>query len=394
MYRPNQRHLQPLLISNVNDLPEKKRKRLENSWAEDFYRHFFSGIDEDAFAVLYVDYPSRPNVAINWLVGLETLKAGFGWSDEELYDHFCFDLQVRYALGIHDLNESDFELRTLYYFRERLSRYNLEHGVNLLTKAFEQVTDQQLLVLKVKTGKQRMDSTQIASNILVMSRLQLLVEALQRLQRSLSEADQQRYAQTFAPYVQGHSGQYVYRIKGQEAAEAHLQQIGEVIDLLLKELREGYAQEPAYQVLKRFFEDNFRLEARAVRPKASQELKADSLQSVDDLEATYRKKGSRGYKGYVANLSETCDPDNELQLITQVQVAPNNTNDNALLSEALPDLKERTGLETLYTDGPYAGPEVDQALQDHQVEQIQTGINGRTLDPARGSAGNRLSGRG
>jgi hypothetical protein len=120
MYKPNKRHLQPLLISNVNDLPEKKRKRLESSWAEDFYRDFFSRIGEDAFAVLYVDYPSRPNVPINWLVGLETLKAGFGWSDEELYDHFCFDLQVRYALGIHDLNESDFDLRTLYYFRKRL----------------------------------------------------------------------------------------------------------------------------------------------------------------------------------------------------------------------------------------------------------------------------------
>jgi hypothetical protein len=206
MYKANKRHLQSLLISNVNNLPGKKRKRLENSWAEDFYRHFFSRIHEDAFAVLYVDYPSRPNVPINWLVGLETLKAGFGWSDEELYDHFCFDLQVRYALGIHDLNESDFELRTLYYFRERLSRYNLEHGVNLDTKAFENITDQQLTALMVKTGKQRMDSTQIASNILDMSRLQLLVKALQRMHRSLSEADQQRYAETFAPYLQGHAG--------------------------------------------------------------------------------------------------------------------------------------------------------------------------------------------
>ena len=381
MYKPNKRHLQPLLISNVNDLPEKKRKRLESSWAEDFYRDFFSRIGEDAFAVLYVDYPSRPNVPINWLVGLETLKAGFGWSDEELYDHFCFDLQVRYALGIHDLNESDFDLRTLYYFRQRLSRYNLKHGVNLLTQAFEDITDQQLTTLQVKTGKQRMDSTQIASNILEMSRLQLLVEALQRMHRSLSEADQQGYAETFAPYLQGHSGQYVYRIKGKEAKQAHLQQIGGVIALLLEELGEDYAQNPAYQVLRRFFEDHFHLEAQAVRPKSNQELPADSLQSVDDLEATYRRKGAQDYKGYVANLSETCDPDNEVQLITKVQVAPNNTNDNTLLLEALPDLKERTGLETLYTDGPYAGPDVDPALQQHQIEQIQTGINGKKLDP-------------
>jgi hypothetical protein len=184
------RHTQ---FSNVSDLPEKKRQRLQGSWAEEFYRDFFSRIDEGTFAVMYVDFPSRPNVPINWLVGLETLKAGFGWSDEELYDHFCFDLQIRYALGIHDLNESDFDLRILYYFRERLSHYNLEHGVNLLTKAFEHITDQQVTTLQVKTGKQRMDSTQIASNIMKMSRLQLLVEALQRMHRSLSEGDQQHY---------------------------------------------------------------------------------------------------------------------------------------------------------------------------------------------------------
>ena len=383
MYKANKRHLQPMLISNVNDLPEKKRRRLANSWADDFFRYFFSRINEEVFAVLYVDYPSRPNVPINWLVGLETLKAGFGWSDEELYDHFCFDLQVRYALGIHDLNEGDFELRSLYYFRERLSRYNLEHGVNLLTQAFEQITNQQVTALQVKTGKQRMDSTQIASNILEMSRLQLLVEAVQRMHRSLSEADQQCYAETFAPYLQGHSGQVVYRIKGKEATQAHLQQIGEVIYLLLEELRAGYAQEPAYQVLVRFFSDHFRLDAQAVHPKINQELRADSLQSVDDLEATYRRKGSKEYIGYVANLSESCDPDNAVQLITKVQVAPNNTNDRTLLLEALPDLKERTGLETIYTDGPYTGPEIDPALVQHQVEQIQSGIVGKILDPGK-----------
>jgi hypothetical protein len=119
--------------------------------------------------------------------------------------------------------------------------------------------------LQVKTRQQRMDSTHIASNILDMSRLQLLVEALQRVHRMLSEADQQRYAETFAAYLQGHSGQYIYRIKGKGATDEHLQRIGQVIYALLGELQAAYAQEPAYQVLKRFFEDNFRLDAQAVQ---------------------------------------------------------------------------------------------------------------------------------
>jgi len=228
-----------------------------------------------------------------------------------------------------------------------------------------------------------MDSTQIASNIMDMSRLQLLVEILQRVYRMLTEVDQQVYAETFAPYLKGHSGQFVYRIKGKEATEEHLQLIGELIHRLLREFQNPYGKEPICQVLERFFDDNFRLAEKQVKTKANKELEAGCLQSVDDLEATYRKKGRKSYKGYVANLSETCDPENPLQLITKVQVAANNTNDNELLVKALPNLKERTGLKTIYTDGPYAGPDVDEALQNHEVTQIQTGINGKPPDPSK-----------
>jgi hypothetical protein len=188
MFKKNNKHQQPALISAASELPEKQRKRLENSWAGTFYQEFFSRIKEETFSVLYSDLPSRPNVPVNVLVGLGALKAGFGWSDEELYENYCYNLQVRYALGYDRLGDGDFEIRTLYYFRERLSQYNAEQGVNLLEKAFEQITDAQIVKLKVQTGMQRMDSTQIASNIVSASRLQLLVEGLQRVERILSEA--------------------------------------------------------------------------------------------------------------------------------------------------------------------------------------------------------------
>ncbi|HAF48734.1 MAG TPA: hypothetical protein DCL08_05770, partial [Anaerolineaceae bacterium] len=77
------------------------------------------------------------------------------------------------------------------------------------------------------------------------------------------------------------------------------------------------------------------------------------------------------------NITETCDPENDLQLVTKVQVAPNNIDDTKLLAEALPELKERTDLDTLYTDGGYGSPEMDEALAEEQVEQIQTAIRGR-----------------
>jgi hypothetical protein len=378
MYKSNKEHLQPLLISNVNDLPEKHRQRLESSWAGVFYREYFCRLKEEPFSVLYADIPSRPNTAVNVLVGLETLKAGFGWSDEELYDHFVFDVQVRYALGYRDLKEGEFDLRTLYNFRRRLSQHNQEQGTNLLAEAFVDITDQQIVAFKIQTGTQRMDSTQIASHILDASRLHLAVEAIQRLARLLNTEEQQRLSEYLAPYIQGDAGQFVYRLKGKSATAEALQRAGEILYHLLNTMKISYEQELAYQVVQRFFDENFQVvEGGYVQAKDQEELGSGSLQSLDDLEASYRQKGNRFYKGYVVNLSETCVPDNPLQIITQVQVAPNNVEDANLLIEAVPKLKQRMRLNTLYTDGGYGSPQADQLLSEEQVEQHQTGIRGK-----------------
>lgn len=380
MFRKNKKHLQPALISNINQLPQRQRERLEQSWAGVFYNEVFCRLKEEPFGELYSDMPSRPNVPVNVLVGLEYLKSGMGWSDEELYDAFLYNVQVRYAVGYHELGEGEFDLRTLYYFRQRLSQYMQEKGVNLLNQAFEQVTDEQLAAFAIKTGKQRMDSTQVESNIRHQGRLQLLVEILQRIYRMLSEADQVQLAQIFEPYIQGHPGHYIHRLKKEDYAE-HIQQIGVVMYALLQLLRECYEQEKMFQVLERVFAEHFRLEDDQVCSKANKELSACSLQSPDDWEATIRIKANVLYRGYVANLAETCDRENPFQLITKVQVDPNHRDDPQLLAEALPNLAGRTNIEILYTDGGYGSPQVDQSLIDHQVVMLQTAIRGPKLNP-------------
>ena len=376
MFKENKHHLQPPLLSNVRQLPEKQRRRLENSWAGVFYRELFCHINEEIFSVLYADHPSRPNVPVNVLVGLEIMKAGFGWSDEELYDAYCYNLQVRYALGNHNFGDGDFEIRTLYYFRARLSRHMQTHGENLLAQAFEKVTDEQVAALQIKTGMQRMDSTQVASNIQEMSRLQLLVEVLQRVWRMLSESEQLRYAEAFAPYLKGSSGNYIYRLKKGDFYP-HLQKIGEFMYQLLYTLGKSYRERATFQMLERVFNEHYQVEEQTVRGLPDKELSASRLQSPDDWDATLRGRRNALYQGYVANLTETCDPENAVQLVTQVQVASNNVDDPKLLLEALPNLKERTDLDMLYTDGGYGSPDVDQAMYDHKVLLIQTAIRGR-----------------
>ena len=376
MFKNNQGHMQLAWISNVNDLPEKQRQRLEESWAGVFYREFFCRIEESVFAVLYSDLPSRPNVPVNVLVGLDALKAGFGWSDEELHDAFLFDIQVRYALGYQQLGEGEFDVRTIYNFRRRVVKHLQETGENLIEKAFEQVTDEQVKAYQLKTGRLRMDSTQIASNICDTTRLRLLVEVLQRMHRILDEADQGRYADEFAPYLKGNAGQYVYRVKAGEGGE-HLQRIGELMRRLVDELAVTYADTHAYQILKRVFGEHFVVtEEDNLRPKQGTELSASSLQSPDDEEASYRQKRGQDYVGYVGNLTETCDPENDFQLIVKVQVEPNTTDDAKMLNDALPGLKKRTDLDEINVDGSYSSADVDDTLQELEVDLVQTAIRG------------------
>lgn len=376
MFRKNQKHQQPPLISSVQALPDAQRQRLDNSWAGVFYREFFCRIDEDVFKILYADQPSRPNIPVNVLVALEVLKAGFGWSDEEMYDAYLFNLQVRYALGLQQLGDDAFDLRTIYYFRHRLSVHMQTTAENLLDTVFTQVTDQQLAAFHLQTGRLRMDATFVSSNIRTMTRLQLLVEMVQRFYRILSDADRQLYAVEFAPYVQGTTNQFVYRIKGQDAG-AHIAQIGLLFARLLPACYEGYGQQDTYRLCQRVFAEHYVVEQERVRVKQGAELNAQTLQSPDDPDATFRTKGGEHHVGYVSNVTETCDPTNPLQLIVDMRTAPNVTDDSLLLAGALPAVAQRMLVQDLSTDGGYNALLTRQTMRALQVHHSVTALRGR-----------------
>jgi hypothetical protein len=384
MYRKNPRGQQPLLLSDVNDLPERSQKRLKGSWAGTFREEVFLRIEEERFAVLYSEKVSRPNTPVNVLLGLEILKGGRNWTDEELHEHFSFDLQVRYAVGCDTFGEDEFDVRTLYNFRQRLATYTVQSGQNLLVELFEQITDEQMAKIGLKTDKQRLDSTMLLSNIADLSRLELLIVVIQRLWRILSEAEQAQWAELFSPYVKESAGQYTYRLKGREVVWAHIALVGQALREILQRLETDYGGDPLYAVAQRFFDENFVVEAGGTRSKDNSEITPGCLQSIDDLEATYRKKGNQPYKGYVVNLAETCHPDNPVQLIDQIQVAPNQTSDIQLLQEGVETLQQRTGMNIAVTDGGYVSPGVDARLRELGIEQIPTALTGALPDHKAG----------
>lgn len=94
-------------------------------------------------------------------------------------------------------------------------------------------------------------------------------------------------------------------------------------------------------------------------------------------EATYRRKRGEGHLGYVANVTETYGPDNELQIVANIEVKPNTPDDVAMLKEMIPELAENTEVEEIYVDDGYGSPEADEDLQRHKIDLLQTAIRER-----------------
>ena len=293
MFCENNQHLQESFLSGVYALSPALQRRLQDTWADTFYAEVFCRIAESEFAVLYSTEVSRPNVAVNVLVSFEILKSGLGLSDEGLYERVCFDLLVRHALGLRDLGEDVFTLRTVYNFRKRMREYATATGTNLMQMVFEQVTDEQLAALELRTGLQRMDSTQVLSNLAQWSRLELLVGVTQSVYRELPEALREAWAERLALYLDGRPHQVCYRIRASEERQ-HLETLGERLYALSQDLAALDPEHAQLALLKRVLEEQYAVSPEGeVRLRAGGEISAQSLQSPHDPEATYRKKGGK-----------------------------------------------------------------------------------------------------
>lgn len=385
MFSKNDEHRQQSFFSGVELLPKRLREQLLNSWAETFYQEVFCRIDEEIFAVLYSDEASRPNVPVNVLVGMEILKVGFGWSDEELYEQVCFSLQVRHALGLHDLRAELFTLRTLYNFRKRVRLHAETEGINLMQRVFEQVTDAQLEAVTLETGWQRMDSTQVLSNLAEMTRLELLISVVQTAYRQFAMRDDQQaqWEERLRPYVSERPHNICYKIPADETEE-HLTAIGELLVALEAELEQRAPESDALALVRRVLNEQYtRASDGIVVLRPAEDISATSLQSPHDPDATYRIKGGEAYPGgYVVNISETADPENPVQLITDVQTEPNQTDDSDLLASSLDTQATRDiSIEKMTIDGGYTGPTAEAACEQHDVDLRATRMRGGKSAP-------------
>lgn len=379
MFRPNETHRQQDLFSLETQLSPEIRRRLYGSKEYAFYTQVFTRIPETLFAELYShEGPSRPNAPINTMVGAMILQHLNNWTFEELLDRIAFDLKVRAALGLWSLDEEPFCRATLFNFQRRMRDHMVVTGQDKFQALFDRLSEEDLERWGLNASIQRSDSTQIGSNIRQYTRIELLVEVVLRVWRVLSEAHQADYGGRFAAFVRAKTaGQFLYRLNKSEI-EPTLEQLAHLYAWMVETLEAEYGKTEIYGIVCRIFAEQFTRVEEKVLVRAVSEIGSDSLQSPDDPEATYRKKDDESFRGFVLHATETAHPENPLQLITDLAVAPNNRDDSRILQERLESMMQKTpDLRELHTDGAYGSEENDRLQAEFGIAAVQSGIRGR-----------------
>lgn len=308
----------------------RKQTRLAQSWAWHFRERCLPLIEETAFAACYCADNGRPNVPVRLLIGLLLLKEWHDYTDTQALEAAEFDLRWQTALGL-TLDDAVPCQKTLHNFRALLARDARVEGV------FLQMTDQLLAALGVRTERQRLDSTQICSNIALLSRLSRFCEThrllLRRLARhapavlaSLPEAVRRRYVR-----ADGTDSSYddARATEGRRRLAVCARDAWRLVDALRgMELPAPVAE--TYALVERLLaEQCLGLETPAVpqpddadaaeapvpvRLREKGEMGAVSLQTPHDPDATYGHKGT----GYTVTLCETVGNEEAPELLTHV----------------------------------------------------------------------------
>lgn len=377
MFKKNISHEQGLLFTEENDMDPRLKKKLNNHWSGIFYEKIFCNIDEKLFKPLYNDQFGRTNFPVNILVSLEILKEMFSLTDEQLLDRYHFDLSLRRALGLTDINEHILASRTFYYFRSSVANYSIEHDFDFYTELFNTFRDDIITELGIKTGLQRTDSTMISANIKKMSMLTLFHKVLSNFVKDLLKLEY-NVKTAIQEIVNVNEDRFSYKLKKDEIL-SKTKEISEYLYNLVElySLNDTVKEMKSYQDAKRLLSERCDIIDSKISLKKSKDIGTSSMQNPADGDATYRKKRNIEHSGYAAHATETCDKDNVIQVITDVDLVPNNIDDSKVFSPKVEALKETTGLETIIGDSHFVSDDIRDECKKNNVKLIATEIRGR-----------------
>lgn len=304
-----------------------------------------------------------PTKELYSMAGLIFLADFFSWTDDEAAHAYMFHTDVQYALNLGPAQS--LSSRTV----KRYQRHFRDD--DLAAKIFDRVAEALIAKLELDVSRQRLDSTHLFSHMATFGRTRLMAVAIKRFLTQVKRHAPDAYdalPEEFRRRYEPSQSQLLRDATDEEARRRARQQTAEdllwVIDHFAA--RADMTDRHSYKALQTIFSQQCEVvEGKvAVRAKPG----GNCIQNPSDPDATY--DGHKG-PGYQVQITETCSPENDVQLITAALPQTACEPDEAATIPMLDRLEEAGRLpESLLADTAYASDENVQAAERRGVELI------------------------
>jgi len=346
-------------------LTERTRKRLLDGWPGVFRYVILELMPVDAISGHFDPVMGRPTKELYSVAGLILLMEWMDWTKDEALDAYSFSMNVHYALNLepvaHDISKRTLE-RYIKLFEED----------NLAKATMEKITAELVVALDIKVDQQRLDSTHIFSDMASFGRTRLMGVAIKRFLTQLKCHDAKAYdeldelfRQRYAPGV---NQLFADTQKDSESRRLLRQQVAEDMYALVRKFSDHPEQinRKTYQALERIFYEQCDVDEEKVIIK--QKTGGDVMQNPSDPDATY--DGHKG-QGYQVQIAETCNPENDVQIITAALPQTASESDAYAVEPVLEDLFTHNLVpDELFTDTGYTGDDNVQLAEEYGVELV------------------------
>jgi hypothetical protein len=346
-------------------LTEKTRKRLLDGWPGVFRHVILELMPVDIIAGQFDPAMGRPTKELYSMAGLLLIMEFKNWTKEEALDAYRFHLDIQYALNLEPVAH-DISIRTLERYINDFEEDNLAKTI------MSDITVELVDLLGIKIDEQRLDSTHIFSDMASFGRTRMMGVTIKRFLTQVKRRNPEDYHALPEPlrqrYLPGVHQLFGNTDKDSESRRLLRQQVAEDMYYLVRHFAElpDYAGINTYKIMERIFYEQCEVheDKVSVKPKTG----GNVTQNPSDPDATY--DGHKG-PGYQVQIAETCNPENEAQLITcaipQTAAEP----DGGSVEKVLGDLGNNNLLpDQMLADTHYTGDENVQLAEEKGVELV------------------------
>ncbi|MGW6793653.1 IS1182 family transposase [Streptomyces chartreusis] len=333
-------------------------------------RDHLSGLWSDEDLEEWYPRDGKPGLSPAQLATVSVLQFLLELSDRQAAESVRNRIDFKYALGM-ELEDPGFHHSVLADFRERLAQEG--RADKLLDLALEKI---RAVGLVRQRGRQRTDSTHVLAAVRDLTRLELVTEAMRAALEELARRAPHELVGLVTEDWGKRYGRAARLGKNPSKPKTRIKETGEDVRLLLRyvhrylpALRDG----EQVQALRQIFVQNYHLDDQD-RPKWREPEdtglppSAVAIVSPYDVSARYARRGETRWKGFLAHVTETCDPDIP-SVITDVTTTRAAVHDTKALPGILANLEDRNLLsKEHFVDGGYLSVALKQQVaRDHGV---------------------------